>query len=110
MANRSINFYHRMTNTVMVELGYDVSQDVITSQIRKGTQVSTELIADWTVEFVTNGMDGKLRLTIDDSVLVDSSITMGYMDMKRMVGGVGGEPTPVFDGPILVNFLDVVTE
>jgi hypothetical protein len=110
MANRQINFYHRMTNVVLVDLGYDVSGDILTSQIRRGTHVTTEKVADWTVEFVTDGTDGKLRLTIDDSVEVDPTTDMGYMDMKRMIGGANGEPVPVFDGPILVNFVDVVTE
>ena len=99
-----------MTNVVLVSLGYSVKDDLLTSQIRTGTDITSDLVVEWAVEFVNDGSDGQLRLTVDDAVPVDPSVEFGYMDMKRVIGGEGGEPVPVFSGPILVTFLDVVTE
>lgn len=100
----------RRTNIIEVVLAYDVSQDVITSQIRKGQSVTSELIAEWDVRFKTDGTDGTLILTLDDSVTSTPKVVnavVGYMDLKRMSGG---EPLPVFENALMVMFKEAVTE
>lgn len=97
---------HR-TNTLKVDLGYDVSQDDITSDIREGTRQSSKLIARWNVQYETDGSDGRLLLTLDDSITSVIPHNMGYMDLKRVSGG---EPLPVFDSSIVVRFQNTVTE
>lgn len=106
MSNQ-ITVYKNRTNVKQVDLGFDVSGDVITSEIRAGKGVDSDLIATWTVEFVNDGTDGLLTLTIDDSNLQNITVRKGYMDMKRMSAG---EPIGVFTKPIIVRFKDVVTE
>ena len=94
------------TYTMVVKLMYDVSDSVITSQIRRGRRPTSDLIADWQVEFITDGTDGRLLLTLDDSVTVNILDTIGYMDLKRVVDG---EPLSVFAEPVQVSFQNVVT-
>lgn len=98
--------YKNRTNIVPVNLGYDVSADTFTSEIREDKNSTSPLIATWTVSFDTNGIDGKLVLTLDDSDLTSITQKFGYMDIKRVSGG---EPLPVFADPIKVLFKDVVT-
>lgn len=95
------------TNIVPVSLGMDVSGDTISSEIRAKPVATSELIASWTVSFETDGSDGEIILTLDDSDTVDIAYTRGYMDLKRVTAG---EPVPVFDKPLHVEFKDVVTE
>lgn len=94
------------TKKLLVGLGYDVSDDVITSEIRLDIDPTSELIATWNVAFVTDGVDGELVLTLDDSVTSGITKTTGYMDLKRVTNG---EPLSAFDEPVQVVFQDVVT-
>lgn len=94
------------TNVVQVSLGFDVSQDIFTSEIRVAKNSSSDLIAAWVVTFETDGRDGELILTLDDSVTTLITQSVGYMDLKRVSGG---EPLPVFDEPLEVLFTNVVT-
>lgn len=98
--------YKNRTNSLAVNLGFDVSGDTFESQIRAKANVDAELIAEWTIAFMTDGTDGRLILTLDDSVLSDISQRTGYMDIKRTSGG---EPYEVF-APLKVSFKDTVTE
>lgn len=94
------------TTTITVKLPYDVSQDVITSQVRAGKTQDDDLLGEWAVSNLTDGEDGELVLVFDDSEsnLVDR--TIGYMDLKRMSAG---EPLTVFDEPLEVLFEDTIT-
>ncbi|MBA3551204.1 hypothetical protein H0W32_03285 [Patescibacteria group bacterium] len=94
------------TNIIPISLGVDVSGDVFTSQIRSEPDVSAPLIATWDVEFETNGVDGELILTLDDTLTGQIRINSGYMDLKRMSNG---EALPVFDRPLEVIFRGSVT-
>ncbi len=94
------------TNVVQVSLGFDVSQDIITSEIRVDKDQSSELIATWEVSFATDGIDGELILTLDDSVTVMVTKSVGFMDLKRVTGA---EPVSVFDEPLEVIFIDSIT-
>lgn len=98
--------YKNRTNTLAVSLGTDVSADTFESEIREKAAVNATLIAEWDVAFATDGTDGELILTIDDSALVGVVQKSGYMDIKRVSGG---EPYQVFP-PIKVKLVDVVTE
>ncbi len=71
------------TVVVPVSLGFDVSQDIITSEIRVGKSQTSDLIATWDVSFVTDGTDGELVLTLDNSVTEVITQTTGYMDLKQ---------------------------
>lgn len=91
------------TNILTVSLGYDVSGDTITSEIR--TESGT-LIATWTVAFDGDGTDGELIFTLDNSITAAITYPNGLMDIKRVSVG---EPYSVMDAPIEVEFREVVT-
>lgn len=103
----ALNVFKRRTNVVQVDLGMDVSADTFESEIREGKDNTTTLIATWTIAFLTDGTDGKLVLTLDDSVTSTITQKTGYMDLKRISVG---EPLPVFNAPVKVLFKEVVTE
>lgn len=94
------------TNTIQVYLGIDVSDDDLSSEIRSEPDQDAPLIVTWDVSFLTDGTDGKLVLTLDDSVTSGIAESGGYMDVKRITGG---EPVPVFDQPLEVVFRGTVT-
>jgi hypothetical protein len=95
------------TNTVIVKMGIDISADTFTSEIRTEPDVDATFIAAWTVSFVTDGVDGELKLVLDDVVTKQIRASSGYMDLKRVSGG---EAIPVFDRPLEVTFRGTVTE
>lgn len=95
------------TNTLIVNLGQDVSADTFTSEIRSEPTVESPLIATWQVSFVTDGVDGELKLVLDDAATTGIKPNSGYMDLKRISGS---EPVPVFDRPLEVVFRGTVTE
>lgn len=101
-----LKVYKDRTNTVPVDLGFDVSADTITSEIREDKDKDSTLIATWTVSFLTDGVDGKLILTLDNSLVSAITQTTGYMDLKRVSAG---EPVPVFNHPLRVRFQEAVT-
>lgn len=94
-------------NVIQVYCGFSVAGDTITSQIRSEPSVDAPLIATWTVTYLTDGLDGKLVLTLDDSAVASVVVNSGYMDLKRVSGG---EPYAIFDEPIEVSFRGVVTQ
>lgn len=100
-----LKVYRARTNRVRVSLGYDVSQDDIRSQIRTGLLPSAPLIVEWDVAFMTDGKNGELVFTLDDSVTVGIQANYGYMDILRTSAG---EPLQVCD-PFEVVFVDGVT-
>jgi hypothetical protein len=105
MANEII-VHKARRNVLTVGMGYDVSDDTITSEIRAAPVNTSPLIATWAVTFATDGSDGELILTLDDTATGAIDVDRGYMDLKRMTGG---EPVPVFDKPIEVIFQGTVT-
>lgn len=92
------------TNTVTVSMGIDVSGDEITSEIRT---ISGILIAKWDVRFDSDGTDGELILRMDNSITGAITEPSGLMDLLRVSGG---EPLPVFDMPLEVEFRETVTD
>lgn len=106
MGNRIIVYKNR-TNVITVAMGMDVSSDILTSEIREKKEIDSALIAEWDITFATDGVDGELVLTLDDLVVAGITETSGYMDIKRVTAG---EPLPVFDKPLYVEFRNVVTE
>lgn len=104
--SNAIVVYRNRTNVISMGLGLDVSADTITSEIRREPLSTSELLASWTVTFRTTGVDGELILTLDNSQTVNIEDNVGYMDLKRVTAG---EPVPVLEEPILVEFRDVVT-
>lgn len=105
MSNAVIVYVGR-TNILPVSLGMDVSQDTITSEIRSMKDPESTLIATWTVTNLTDGVDGEVILTLDDTDTADITNLRGYMDLKRVTGG---EPVPVFLDPLDVIFKKPVT-
>jgi hypothetical protein len=94
------------TCTVPVSLGIDVSADTFTSEIRTEADQEAPLIMTWTVTKPGGGTDGELLLTVDDSVTVGIKENSGFMDIKRVSGG---QPIPLFDRPVEVEFRGTVT-
>lgn len=98
--------YKARTNTLPVNLGIDVSGDTFTSEIRAEPDHNSTLIMEWDVAFVTDGTDGRLVLTVDDLITEQIEVSSGYMDLKRVTGG---EPVPVFERVLEVEFRGAVT-
>ena len=94
------------TNTLRVNLGMNVTGNVLTSEIRAEPDVDSTLLATWVVS-VTDATNGILTLTLDDVITAQIKATSGYMDIKRIVGS---EPIAVFDRPLEVSFRGTVTE
>jgi hypothetical protein len=98
--------YKNRTNIVSIGLGFDVSQDTITSEIREEIDHTSPLLSTWTVNFTTNGVDGELTLILPESEIEDVQKKYGYMDLKRESSGAF---LPVFKEPLKVAFKKVVT-
>lgn len=94
------------TNIITVDMGMDVSGDTFSSEIRTNPDHESTLIATWVTAFATDGSDGELILTIDDTTTSQIQEDRGYMDIRRITGG---EPVPVFDRPLEVEFRGTVT-
>lgn len=103
---RQITVHKGRTVTVLAALGYDVSSDVITSEIRESEHRTSPIIATWSISFATDGTDGELVLVLDDSITTAITKSVGYMDLKRIKDG---EPLSVIDKPIEVIFKETVT-
>jgi len=95
------------TNTLAVQLAFDISGDTITSEIRSGQNAQSPLIAEWNFEFKTDGTDGAFLLILDDTTTAAIPDDFGYMDIKRVSDG---EPVQVFESPMQVVFKDVITQ
>lgn len=102
----AIDIYRGRTKIIQVALGYDVSNETITSEIRVDKNPTSELLGTWDVKHATDGIDGELILTLDDAITADVQKQVGWMDMKRLTGG---EPINVFDEPLEVHFHNTVT-
>ena len=102
----TFNVYKKRTNVKKIDLGVDVSNDDFVSEIRAGKNSASSLIATWDISFETDGTDGVIILTLDDSALQNITHDKGYMDVKRISGG---EPYPVFENYIMVRFHETVT-
>ena len=98
--------YKARTNTVIVNLNEDVSGDTFTSQIRSEPEHTSTLLMTWAVAFTTDGTDGSLTLTVDDLITEQITVESGYMDLKRVTGG---QPIPVFERALEVEFRGVPT-
>lgn len=98
-----LEVYTKRTNIVQVSAGMDVSGDTITSEIRA---LDGTFIAAWQIDFDNDGSDGELIFTLDDSVLSTVAYQTGLMDIKRVSNG---EPYPMHDGKIEVEFQESVT-
>src|SRR5262252_694712 len=87
------------TNTLIVNLGINVSGNTFKSEIRTGPDQESPLIATWTVA-ITTAASGILTLTLDETITKGITYDAGYMDLKRTVSG---KAVPVFDKPIEVD-------
>lgn len=94
------------TVVVPVSLDYDVSTDTFTSEIREEVDQTSPLIATWTVTFATDGTDGEIVLTLDDSITTTLTKQIGYMDLKRTSNNTA---LNVFDEPIQVLIKNSIT-
>jgi len=95
--------YKNRTNVLRISMGQDISADTITSEIRTQDGV---LICTWTPTFDSDGTDGELVLTLDNSAVSAITYMTGLMDLKRVRGG---EPYAVFAKPLEVEFRNSVT-
>lgn len=107
MSGKVIVFKKRY-NPLQVNLGIDVSADTFVAQIREEPDQSSPLIAQWGVGFVTDGTDGKLRLTLDPSSS-DVEQTSGYMDIKRNPGGFVTAAVQCWEEVVEVEFRGTVS-
>ena len=103
----AIKVYRGRDAVLPIDTGIDLSGDAVTSQIRTKPNQEGALLATWTVNFETDGSDGKLILSMSDTVTAQISADGGWMDLKR-VGG--GSTLPIFDEPVPVIIIGSVTE
>lgn len=103
---KQIIIYKGRTNVIPISFGFDISNDIITSEIRTDKKSTSPLIATFDFAFESDGTDGKGSLILDNSVTSGITRTIGYMDVKRVSNG---EPLPVFDEPLEVIFKFPVT-
>ena len=96
----------RQTN-LEVNFAYDLTGATFSSQIREAPSSSSPLIAEWDVSLLTDGTDGKLMLSLPPEDTADIVQTIGYMDIKKVVGSV---PYKAFEGYLMVVFEESVTE
>lgn len=94
------------TNRISLGLKYDASGETFTAQIRKKAAQSSDLLGTWEVEFLTDGVDGELILTLPETEIATVDVNYGYMDLKRTVGTLH---LPVFSEPLQVKFQEVIT-
>lgn len=94
------------TKVLRVMLNEDVTGDTFTSEIREEPKSSSPIIAAWTITVDGSPTLGKLILTLPSSTTSGVTKTKGYMDIKRVSGGVVSN---VFDGVLVVEFLETVT-
>jgi hypothetical protein len=94
------------TNSLEISLGFDITGETITSQIRSEPDTEAPLIMEWSVS-VVDATSGELLLTVDNVDTADIKANSGFMDLKRVSGG---EPLAIFDHPIEVRFVGSVTE
>lgn len=94
------------TNIVTAALAMDLSGETLTSEIRAKETVDSDLLATWQVEFETDGTDGRILMTLDNTETAGIEEKIGYMDIKRMRAG---EPLSVFSEPLQVIFKDRIT-
>lgn len=106
MSDQIIVFKNRL-NTITVDLGFDISADTYTSQIRTEPKGDSPLIAEWEVAFLTDGTDGKLTLTLTELQTSQITSDSGFMDFRRVVPP--GNPVSVIDKPLEVVFRGSVT-
>lgn len=99
-------FKNRMTK-VPIDLPYDVAADTFASQIRAEKNHTSELLAEWSVTFATDGHDGKLVLTLTADDTKNITASGGFMDIKRVTGG---DSVPVFDESLEVYFEETITD
>lgn len=98
----SLVVYKQRTNIFeFIFFGQDLSQDVLTSQIRRGQSSNSHKIAEFDIRPRTDGKDGRYIFTIDDSELENIPDVVGWLDIKRVSGG---EPLAVLESPIPVTF------
>lgn len=102
--NKVIVHKHR-TNKLTVNLGMDITSDTITSEVRVQDDPSSDLIFAWTVT-VINAATGELTIEVDNVLTGQVEVDTGYMDFKRVSSG---EPLPVLDRALEVEFRNTVT-
>ncbi|MGW8178935.1 MAG: hypothetical protein ACWGQW_09260, partial [bacterium] len=75
MAKKQIDIHKFRTNNILLKLGFDVSGDTFTSEIRKEEDPTSTLIATVDCNFATDGTDGQVILTVDDGDLANVTVT-----------------------------------
>lgn len=94
-------------NIITVEVGFDISNEEWTSQIRSEPKADAPLLAEWSVAFENDGTDGRLLLTLTDVVTAQITADSGFMDFRRKVAF--GYPVAAIDKPLEVIFRGSVT-
>jgi hypothetical protein len=104
MTDRVIVHKNR-TNKLTVNLGMDITGDTITSEVRTQEDPESDLLMAWIVT-VIDAPTGELEILVDDATTAQIEVDRGYMDFKRVSSG---EPLPVMDKPLEVEFRNTVT-
>lgn len=77
-----------------ISLGFNVSGSEFLSQIRASKDPAAAVIATWDVSFETDGTNGNLVATMDDSVTSAIVENTGWMTLVKVNGS---KHVPVFD-------------
>lgn len=106
MSMSPVVIHRNRTTTLRVELGYDASGDTFDAQIRTKEDHTSTKLGDFSVSFETDGSDGVLLLTFDDSLTTSITHDKGFMDVRRISNG---EPLSVMAEPLKVIFRGTIT-
>lgn len=93
------------TNKITVGLNMDITGDEIQSQVRTQRDPTSDLLMNWTVTVIDDAT-GELEFEVDDATTAQIEVDSGYMDILRISSG---EPLPVLDRPLEVEFRNTVT-
>lgn len=85
---RQVTIIRGRSKTIEYVSQRDLSGSSYASHIRVQRHPESELIAEWDVDFVTDGTDGKLllHLTAEQTAAIEAS--KGYMDIKALSTGL----------------------
>lgn len=104
MSEAVIVHKHRV-NELTINLGFNITGDTITSEIRSQPSQDGPLVATWTVTII-NATTGEIKLAMNAAVSGGINVETGWMDLKWVHSG---SAKAIFESPLEVSIRDTVT-
>lgn len=87
------------TIILMVSLGFNVSESEFLCQMRQSESPESSLLATWAISFDTDGKDGELLATLDNSISSSIAMSTAWLFLDKVSES---PPLPVFPEPLEV--------